>query len=323
MSLLISRVTLDDVMRSALQELFGRGEPVSPSKGDCRELRAVLLEITNPRARLSRSESRGQAFSCLGELCWYLSGANELEFIEYYIPKYRDFAEEGILFGAYGPRLLKMRGVTNQLENIISLLKRKPSSRQAVVQFFNAEDIVHEHKDIPCTTTVQFLLRNNRLEVITTMRSNDVYLGLPHDVFCFTMIQELVARRLSVELGTYRHIVGSLHLYDRDNDAASRYLDEGWQATTKYMPSMPPSDPTAQLSRFLDAERNIRLRRPFDLAHMGLDKYWADLVRLLQLYHYSTKVRDAKEVDRLCAAVDSSYAPYFEKMRTRVAHDVG
>ena len=86
MSLLISRVTLDDVMRCALQELLGRGEPVSPSKGDCRELRGVLLEITNPRARLSRSESRGQAFSCLGELCWYLSGANELEFIEYYIP---------------------------------------------------------------------------------------------------------------------------------------------------------------------------------------------------------------------------------------------
>ena len=182
-SLQISRVTLDDVMRCALQELLGRGEPISPSKGECRELRGVFLEITNPRARLSRSESRGQAFSCLGELCWYLSGANELEFIEYYIPKYRDFAEEGILFGAYGPRLLKMRSVTNQLENIISLLKRKPSSRQAVVQFFNAEDIVDEHKDVPCTTTIQFLLRSNRLEIITSMRSNDIYLGFPHDVF--------------------------------------------------------------------------------------------------------------------------------------------
>ena len=320
MSLLISRVTLDDVMRCALEELLARGEPVSPSKGDCRELRGVLLEITNPRARLSRSESRGQAFSCLGELCWYLSGANELEFIEYYIPKYREFAENGILFGAYGPRLLEMRGVTNQLENIISLLKRKSSSRQAVIQLFDAEDIIHEHKDIPCTSTIQFLLRSNCLEMITTMRSNDVYLGLPHDVFCFTMIQEIVARRLDVELGTYRHIVGSLHLYDRDNHAASKYLDEGWQPTTKYMPSIPPGDPTAQLRCFLDAESNVRLGRPFDLDDMGLDKYWADLVRLLQLYHYSTKIRDAEEVDRLCAAVDSRYAPYFEKLRARVAH---
>ena len=310
-------------MRCALQELLGRGEPISPSKGDCRELRGVLLEITNPRARLSRSESRGQAFSCLGELCWYLSGANELEFIEYYIPKYCEFAEKGILFGAYGPRLLKMRGVTNQLENIISLLKRKPSSRQAVVQFFNAEDIVVEHKDVPCTTTIQFLLRSNRLEVITSMRSNDVYLGLPHDVFSFTMLQELVARRLGAELGTYRHIVGSLHLYDRDNEAVSRYLNEGWQPTTEYMPHMPSGDPTVQLGCFLDAESNIRLERTFDLNDMGLEKYWADLVRLLQLYHYSTKTRDAEEVERLCAAVDSSYAPYFEKMRARVAQKSG
>ena len=81
MSLLISRVTLDDVMRCALEELLDRGEPVSPSKGDCRELRGVLLEITNPRARLSRSESRGQAFSCLGELCWYLRVCSKKKFL--------------------------------------------------------------------------------------------------------------------------------------------------------------------------------------------------------------------------------------------------
>ena len=321
-SLLISRVTLDDVMRCALEELLDRGEPVSPSKGNCRELRGVLLEITNPRARLSRSESRGQALSCLGELCWYLSGTNKIDFIEYYIPKYHEFAEEGILFGAYGPRLLAFRGVTNQLENIISILKRKSSSRQAVIQLFDAEDVINEHKDVPCTSTIQFLLRSNHLEMITTMRSNDAYLGLPHDVFCFTMIQEIVARRLGVDLGTYRHVVGSLHLYDRDIDAASRYLAEGWQPTTEFMPSMPLGDPTVQLRYFLDAERNVRLGRPVDLDEIGLEKYWADLVRLLQLYHYSTKIRDSVQVHQLCKAVDSRYAPYFEKMRARVAQQV-
>ena len=323
MSLLIRKVTLDDVMRCALEELLDRGELVSPSKGDCRELRGVLLEITNPRARLSRSESRGHAFSCLGELCWYLSGANELEFIEYYIPKYREFAENGILFGAYGPRLLGVRGVTNQLENIVLLLKGKPSSRQAVIQLFDAEDIVDKHKDVPCTSTIQFLLRSDGLEMITTMRSNDVYLGLPHDVFCFTMIQEIVARRLGVELGVYRHIVGSLHLYDRNVDDASRYLGEGWQPTKEYMPSMPSDDPTVQLRRFLNAEAYVRLGRPFNLEEMGLDKYWADLVKLLQLYRYSTKTKNAEEVSRLCAAVDSSYTPYFEKMRARIAQQNG
>lgn len=37
------------------------------------------------------------------------------------------------------------------------------------------------------------------------MRSNDAYLGFPHDVFFFTMIQELVARSLGIRVGDYHH----------------------------------------------------------------------------------------------------------------------
>jgi thymidylate synthase len=37
--------------------------------------------------------------------------------------------------------------------------------------------------------------------MVTTMRSNDAYLGLPHDVFCFTMLQEIIARSLGREIG--------------------------------------------------------------------------------------------------------------------------
>ena len=159
--------------------------------------------------------------------------------------------------------------------------------------------------------------------MITTMRSNDVYLGLPHDVFFFTMLQELVARRLDVELGLYRHIVGSLHLYEHNVEDALEYMGEGWQPTTEYMPSMPSGDPTADLVSFLNAEDKVRLEKPFNLDDTGLDKYWADLIRLLQLYRYSTKARNAEEVCRLCAAVDPSYTPYFEKMRARVAHHEG
>ena len=60
------------------------------------------------------------------------------------------------------------------------------------------------------------------------MRLNDALVGLPHDVFCFTMLQEIVARSLSVELGGYKHAVGSLHLYKTHVDAAHQFLEEGW-----------------------------------------------------------------------------------------------
>ena len=95
--------------------------------------------------------------------------------------------------------------------------------------------------------------------------------GLPHDVFCFTMIQELLARRLDVEPGVYRHIVGSLHLYDHNVDDAVKYLREGWQPTTEYMPSMPSGDPTSQVKSFLNAEDSVRLGKLFDLGELGLE----------------------------------------------------
>ena len=74
--------------------------------------------------------------------------------------------------------------------------------------------------------------------MFTNMRSNDAFIGLPHDIFAFTMIQEIVARALKLEPGTYSHAVGSLHLYKTNRDAARKYLKEGWQSTV-VMPRCP------------------------------------------------------------------------------------
>ena len=66
-------------------------------------MQGAILELTNPRARLSRSVTRGRIFSALGELCWYLSGTNAVEPISYYLSHYRLSGENGAVFGGYGP----------------------------------------------------------------------------------------------------------------------------------------------------------------------------------------------------------------------------
>lgn len=141
--------TLDDVMHSAINEILSHGERVQPTKGWITELTGVLLEIADPRARLSRTETRGKPFSCLGELCWYLAGSNDLEFISYYIPIYKKYSEGNEIFGGYGPRLLDWKGM-NQLVNVTDILRRKHASRQAVIQLFDSGDIIGGHNDVPC-----------------------------------------------------------------------------------------------------------------------------------------------------------------------------
>ena len=171
----------------------------------------------------------------------------------------------------------------DQLENAIRQLNNSATSRRAVIQIFNAEDNAKRFKEVPCTTTLQFLLRGGRLHLIATMRSNDAYLGLPHDVFCFTMLQEMVARILGTDLGSYRHFVGSMHLYDKNRVAARQYLDEGFQRHVE-MPPMPEGDPRPAIRRLFDAERLVRARKRVDAGSLGIDPYWADLVRLLQIH---------------------------------------
>ena len=96
-----SRETLDDVMNATFKAIMEEGDEIQPRRGAAKELSGVVLRVTNPLARISRTESRAVPFSCLGELCWYLSGSNSLSFIEYYIPRYRDDADNGALGGAY------------------------------------------------------------------------------------------------------------------------------------------------------------------------------------------------------------------------------
>jgi thymidylate synthase len=98
-----------------------------------------------------------------------------------------------------------------------NILRDNPNSRQAIIHIKPARNIIDEPtKDLPCTVSLQFFIRNNQLYLTTYMRSNDIWMGFPYDVFQFTCLQIYLAMRLNVNLGTYTHITGSLHLYKRN-----------------------------------------------------------------------------------------------------------
>lgn len=304
-----TEATLDDLMRIALETILSDGGTNVATRGTSKELLGVTLELTQPRARLSRTETRGKVFSCLGELCWYLSGSDALAPIAYYVKRYEEEASGDRVLGGYGPRLCG--GSENgQIQKIIKMLRRKPSSRQAVIQLFDRQDLQIEGTSVPCTCTLQFLVRDDKLNLITHMRSNDAYLGLPHDLFCFTMIQEIVAVALGYELGTYVHMVGSLHLYDGSVAAARQFLNEGWQSTTSPMPAMPNGDPWDDVGRLLSAEEKLRTNQA--ASALGLPAgYWGDLIRLLGAFR-ARKNQDTEAASAIIREMSSrTFDPYF------------
>lgn len=306
--------TFDDLLNDVLAKLLKQGKSITASRGNFSEIIGATLVLRNPRARLSRSESRGKIFSALGELFWYLSKSDDFEFIKYYIPEYRKSLEEdGTARSGYGERLFNFKG-QNQVENVIDLLRRKRTSRRAVIQLFDSTDLSTDFKSIPCTCTLQFLVRENELHLLVNMRSNDAYVGLPHDVFAFTMLQEIIARSVCCELGSYMHTVGSLHLYARDSERAESYLSEGWQSPVE-MPSMPLGDPWSSLTVVSEIEALTRTMQSVDVEKLRqLDCYWQDICRLFSAYQVSKLSPDiAKEEKqtRLKSISDEMFNPTY------------
>lgn len=173
----------------------------------------LRLSMEHPLLTVSRRKL-GYKFAA-AEAWWILSGLDDVASIEAYSKEIASFSDDGqTFFGAYGPK------VVQQLEYVTKTLARDPASRQAVISIWRENPPLS--KDIPCTLSLQFLIRDSQLHLIVTMRSSDVWLGLPYDVFTFTMIAAAVMLRLNhvnllpVTLGSLTMQLGSSHLYERN-----------------------------------------------------------------------------------------------------------
>jgi len=304
-----SEESLDDLMRAVFKQLLtGRGNfQVESSKGKSTEAFGALLELRNPRARLSRSFSKAKAFSPLGELFWYLSGSDSVDFIKHYIPNYPKLIRDEVKAnGAYGPRIFgknaqaKLDGVS-EWDRVIRTLRKREGSRNALVQIYDNSDAKPKNGDKPCTCTIQFAVRNKQLFMHTHMRSNDAFFGLPHDIFAFTMLQEIAARELGFGLGRYTHSVTSLHLYhdstateDRpaniSTSGAKAYYREGFHDFSP-MPEMPFGSPWSSIEQVKAAEQKIRTGNIDHTAPADLDPYWRDFIELFRIHKIFEEMR--------------------------------
>lgn len=304
---------IDDILNPLFESLISTGARNSSKLGDSVEHLGVILRITKPRARLSRSWIRGRPlFSALGELIWYLSGSDDAASIGRYISHYVAEGQPRVVSGAYGPRIRTRYGF-DQLAHIVDKLRTKDGSRRTVIQIYEANDLLID-TDVPCTTTLQFHRRGSSLHLSATMRSNDAYIGLPHDIFCFTMIQELVAAELGLSVGEYIHMVGSMHLYVRDIEKAQAYMSEGYHRTAE-MPLMPTGGAIRSMDALIALERRIREGEAVDPDSEIEAPYWADLARLIQTHFASG---DTARVDEILGSMkDNFYHTFIVDRRGR------
>lgn len=219
--IVLRQSSANDLFADACRLVSRHGRPVNPRGLATREVLGVHLCLTEARRRLvdvPPVRVLNPAFA-VAEAVWILSGSDE-PWIFDYNRALRRYADGGRLRGAYGPRLRRWGSEVDQLDRVRRLLMRDPDTRQAVVQLFDPGRDWVGHRDVPCTVGYRFFIRSGHLHMHTTMRSQDLWLGFPYDVFTATVLHELLAGWLGVEPGEYHHHVDSLHLYEDDRPHA-------------------------------------------------------------------------------------------------------
>lgn len=181
------------------------------------EILNAITVVKDPTRMIVTSPARKLPMRyAVGELLWYLSGSEKLKDIKLFSSVWDRMSDDGeTVNSCYGHKIQHFYGF-DQWQDVIDRLKADPNTRQAVIHIKNPRPITDQTKDTPCTLSLQFLLRDGRLNLTTTMRSNDIWTGVPYDMFSFCAMQVMLAMKLGVDVGNYTHQAGSLHIYERN-----------------------------------------------------------------------------------------------------------
>lgn len=276
---LVKGQNINDIQLSLLEKIKTQGRIINVRGDKTMEIFPVSIQLNNPKNRITTLISRNWNLPfAIGEMCWHFSASNNFDFIKYYSKNWilaKEDYENSIRESCYGKTIFSDQ--TNQWSKLIYELKEDLNSRRAVLNLYNsATSLGQKRKDVACTSTIQYLIRQNKLDCIVTMRSNDLIWGLPNDIFFFTMLQERLSLELGVELGVYYHNVGSMHVYDRHFDMMKSILDH-----PKYLNfSMPKMRNVEDISKLLQIEEQLRRGIQPTIEISG---YWKELAEILKL----------------------------------------
>lgn len=197
------------------------GAPVSPRGRSTRERLHASIGFEMVRPVVVCSARKLNYKFAAAEALWILEGRDDVAGVALWNARIAEFSDDGVVFaGAYGPR------ITEQLDYVVEALVRDGNTRQAVLTIWRPNP--EPSKDIPCTVALTYSVRATKLHTHVFMRSSDVWLGWPYDVFNFTCLAARIASRVNasvpserrVTLGSLFFTAASLHLYEDDVEKA-------------------------------------------------------------------------------------------------------
>lgn len=199
----------EDAWRACVERIASEGVSYVDQEGrSCKEERDVVLTLRDA------SDAKKLVERLRAGLPWLYPSTDELRSVF--------FSMTSVASGySYAPRLF---GETDQLDGfVIPLLERSPESRRAVIVPYDPlVDSRLDSNDVPSVLSMTVRRLGNGVALTVLLRSTDVFLGLPANLYQLRCIQEYVAERLGVECAELTVVCANAHWLPEYADVAKR-----------------------------------------------------------------------------------------------------
>ncbi len=156
--------------------------------------------------------------SIIHELLWFLKGETNVKYLqENGVRIWNEWAdgngELGPVYGYQWRRWPTRDGRhIDQISRVVENLKSNPDSRRHIVSAWNVGDL-EEMRLPPCHLLFQFYVAGGKLSCQLYQRSCDVFLGVPFNIACYSLLTLMMARVTGYQPGTFVWTGGDVHIY--------------------------------------------------------------------------------------------------------------
>ncbi len=172
--------------------------------------------------------------SIVHELLWFLKGETNIAYLKQNgVTIWDEWADEqGNLGPVYGKQWRRWEGkdgnVTDQISEVIRVLKSNPDSRRMIVNAWNVAELSHMALQ-PCHTLFQFYSSEATsgkriLSCQLYQRSADVFLGVPFNIASYALLTMMIAQVCNMVPGEFIHTFGDVHIYNNHTEQVTLQL---------------------------------------------------------------------------------------------------
>lgn len=109
------------------------------------------------------------------------------------------------------------------IDGAVDELKRDPKSRRACISVRDNE-ADEGSTDPACLQSMQFMIRDGKLDMHVLFRSNDAVRATFMNAFALIWIQDVIALELDIEPGRYVHRATNFHVYPESRGTLDAYV---------------------------------------------------------------------------------------------------